>query len=178
MRHLLAARRGESDALEVPREYEINEAQAEALLDDGVVALCELHSADDLAVYHVEPEFASIFGGDLQAMWGEVEQRICAAARGPSLTDGSHVLVIGDDVKLRPLSPSEAERLEEEGVVYPDKYFRGRDRTLYHVDPAFERRLAPGEDVGEAIEQQLDTVPCRRQEPHPSFVAPSHASTG
>jgi hypothetical protein len=73
-------------------------------------------------------------------------------------------------MKMRGLSDAEGERLEDEDVVFPDKYFfpdkcfRAHGGTLYHVDPDFVERLAPGEDVADAIEARLDTVPCRRRE--------------
>ena len=67
-------------------------------------------------------------------------------------------------MKMRGLSDAEAERLEDEGVGVPDKHFRAHGGTLYHVDPDFIERLAPGEDVADAIEARLETVPCRRRE--------------
>ena len=176
MRHLLAARASERSAFEIPPEYELNEVQAEALLDDGIVELCELHSADDMAVYHVTADFASNFH-DCAAMWTEVEDRLCRAKSIHPSVDGSHVLIIGGEVQLRGLSQSEAERLEDEGVVYPDKYFRGRGRTLYHVDPDFTEHLAPGENVADAIEAQLDTVPCRHEERTRTDAEHLHASS-
>jgi hypothetical protein len=92
MRHLLASRASEQEMPEVPRQYELNEAQAEALLDEGVVELCELRSADDIAVYHIAGEFAATFA-DADLMWGEVEDCACRAAavvRG----DGANLPVV------------------------------------------------------------------------------------
>ena len=70
--------------------------------------------------------------------------------------------MIGSDVELRPLSEADAERLEEEGVIYPDKYFGGERRTLYHVEPGFAERAAPA-PLAEAIDEQLDAVGCGRR---------------
>lgn len=162
MRHLLVARSAgvEADTPELDHEYELTEREAEALLDDGVIEHCDLHSDDRQAVYHVAQDFDDAYP-DGEELWREVEERLCRV-RETSAGDAeaSHVLVIGDDVQLRSLSESEAERLEGDGVIYADKYFGGDRRTIYHVAPDFRERVSP-EPLAEAIEEQLDTVPCR-----------------
>jgi hypothetical protein len=165
MRHLLVARSAglAADAPELDHEYELTEREAEALLDDGVIEHCDLHSDDRRAVYHVAQDFDDAYpeGEDL---WREVEERLCRLREAAEIdSEASHVLVIGDDVQLRSLSQSEAERLERlenDGVIYADKYFGGARRTIYHVSPEFREQVAP-EPVAEAIEEQLDTIPCR-----------------
>lgn len=162
MRHLLVARSAgrATDALELDHEYELTEREAGELLDDGVIEHCELHSDDRRAVYHIAQDFDDAYPGSDQ-LWREVEERLCRAREATEAdADGNHLLVIGDDVQLRPLSQSEAERLEDDGVIYADKYFGGARRTIYHVTPEFRERVTP-EPVADAIEEQLDTVPCR-----------------
>lgn len=162
MRHLLVARSAgqAADAPELDHEYELTEREAAALLDDGIIEHCELHSDGRRAVYHVAQDFDDAYP-DGDELWSEVEQRLCRLREAAEAdADGNHVLVIGDDVQLRSLSQSEAERLEDDGVIYADKYFGGARRTIYHVTPEFRERVTP-EPVADAIEEQLDTVPCR-----------------
>jgi len=157
-RHLLTGR-GEPDGPD--REYELSEREAEALLDEGVIEAWELDGdPTHLAVYHVAAEFDDAYA-DAAELWREIEDRLCRArAAAPVDLDAPHLLVIGD-AELRPLSAAEAERLEGDGVIYPDKYLGGGRRAVYHVDPGFAEAVSP-EPVAEAVEEQLDTVGCGR----------------
>jgi hypothetical protein len=178
MKHLLVGRPPGPDAAHddgPDREYKLSERQAEALLDDGVIEPWETEGdPEHLTVYHVADEFDDAYP-DPRDLWAEIEDRLCRSRQTPPAdADGSHVLVLGGDVELRPLSDDEAERLEDEGVIYADEYFRGERRTIYHVDPAFADRVAP-EPLAEAIDDQLDTVGCSGRERSRREAEPSHS---